>query len=169
MKNIIFILLFLFGLQAKSQNINWCDSIHVLGGFTDHMDSDLIHAVLFGWPDPNVTWQVSAYGNSWYDVEYTGEYIVFYNSNPATGLPYDTITICINYNNNKNISNDCCNSFYSIPNGAWDLNWIKIENITFIKEVTNKITNNKIYDLYGREIVKPKGLYIKNNKLYYVR
>ena len=109
------------------------------------------------------------YGNSWYDVEYTGEYIVFYNSNPATGLPYDTITICINYNNNKNISNDCCNSFYSIPNGAWDLNWIKIENITFIKEVTNKITNNKIYDLYGREIVKPKGLYIKNNKLYYVR
>ena len=165
MKKVIFILLVLFGLQTKAQNTNWCDSIQILGGFVDNLDSDPIHVGLFGWWDANVTWQVSAYGNNWYDVEYTGNYVVFYNWNPATNLPYDTITICIDYNNNG--FNNCCNSFYSVLNGNWNLNWIKIQNITSIKEITPKIINNKIYDLSGKEINKPNGVYIKNNKLYY--
>jgi hypothetical protein len=169
MKNVIFILLFLFGLQTKSQNINWCDSIQVLGGWSNGIDSDPIHIEISGFLNTYVLWQISSYGNNWYDIEYTGNNVVFWNYNPSTNLPYDTITICITYVGSKNAQNNCCNSFYSIPHGNWDLNWIKIQNITFIKEVTNKITNNKIYDLYGREIAEPKGLYIKNNKLYYVR
>jgi hypothetical protein len=38
-----------------------------------------------------------------------------------------------------------------------------------IREYRDKIVNNKMYDLYGREILKPKGLYIQNNKLNYVK
>ena len=38
-----------------------------------------------------------------------------------------------------------------------------------IVETQNKINNNKMYDLFGREILRPKGLYIQNNKIKYER
>ena len=34
-----------------------------------------------------------------------------------------------------------------------------------IVEIENKTNNNKMYDLNGREILKPKGLYIQNGKV----
>ena len=171
MKKMILVLLILFNLQITAQNINWCDSIQVFGGWSNStgLDHDPIYIEISGWWDAYVFWQISAYGSNWYDVEYTGSSVAFWNYNPLTSLPYDTITVCITYINDKNISSNCCNSFYSVPNGNWDLNWIKIQNITSIKEIKTKINNNKMYDLYGRQTIKPKGLYIKNNKLYYVR
>ena len=38
----------------------------------------------------------------------------------------------------------------------------------FIKDIKNKVYNNKMYDLYGREIfeIPLKKIYIKNNKKY---
>ena len=44
-----------------------------------------------------------------------------------------------------------------------------MSNPVGIVETQNKINNNKMYDLFGREILRPKGLYIQNNKLYYVK
>jgi hypothetical protein len=38
-----------------------------------------------------------------------------------------------------------------------------------INEITNKLVNNKMYDLYGREIIKAKGIYIQNRKVKYVK
>ena len=36
-----------------------------------------------------------------------------------------------------------------------------------IVEIQNKINNNKMYDLSGKEILKPRGLYIQNNTIKY--
>jgi len=167
MKKVIFILLILFGLQVKSQDINWCDSIRVFGGWSDGLDSDPIYIDISSWEDAYIVWQIKAYNDNWYAVEDVGSAVSFWNWNPLTSLPYDTITVCITYIDSQNISNNCCNSFYSIQDGNWNLNWIKIQNITYIKEITPRIINNKIYDLSGKEINKPNGVYIKNNKLYY--
>ena len=40
-------------------------------------------------------------------------------------------------------------------------------NTVGIKEHKDKIGINKMYDLYGREILRPNGFYIRNNKLFY--
>jgi len=62
------------------------------------------------------------------------------------------------------------------PNGTLYGSWTFIYNnpgvsqnnpLTIVEPTPNKINNNKMYDLNGREILKPQGLYIKNGKLYY--
>lgn len=41
-------------------------------------------------------------------------------------------------------------------------------NLTEIEEIDSKETNNKIFDIFGRQHkVQPKGLSIKNNQIYY--
>ena len=42
-------------------------------------------------------------------------------------------------------------------------------NTVGVNEIKNKKINNKMYDLYGREILKPKVIYIQNNKVKYVK
>ena len=49
-------------------------------------------------------------------------------------------------------------------------NWVIYNaNTVGIVEIQSKINNNKMYDLFGREILKPKGMYIQNNKIKYER
>ena len=166
MGKVIFILLVLFGLQTKAQNINWCDSIFIYGGLVDDSDSEPIYIEIWNNQVNNLTWMISGYNNDWYDIVFSSDILVIYNYNPSTSLPYDTITICVDYTNAQGISCNCCNSFYSIQNN-WSIWWYPVSNVTYIQEVTPKIINNKIYDLSGKEINKPNGVYIKNNKLYY--
>ena len=92
-----------------------------------------------------------------------------YNYNILTGMPYDTVMTCVSYIVSDSLQNIdtlyCC--FDQYWNGSF---WARMMLTTNIQEVnTIKLINNKMYDLFGREILKPKGLYIKNNKLYYVR
>ena len=164
----ILILLILFNLQVKAQNVNWCDSIFIYGGFVDNNDTEPIHIEIWNNQANNFTFMVGSYNSGWYDIVLYGNIIAFYNHNPSTNLPYDTITIRVDYTNEQDIPCNCSKSFYSIQDN-WNRWWYPLPNITYIKEITSKTTNNNTYDLFGREIVKPKGLYIKNNKLYYVR
>ena len=92
-----------------------------------------------------------------------------YNYNPTTGMPYDTITTCISYTLTDTSGYidtlNCC--FTQIWDGQA---WMRLTSITVgINEITNKLVNNKMYDLYGREIIKAKGIYIQNRKVKYVR
>ena len=91
-----------------------------------------------------------------------------YNYNMSTGMPYDTITTCISYTITDSLgyvdTMSCC------FNQVWDGQaWMLMSMPVGINEITNKLINNKMYDLYGREILKPKGIYIQNRKVKYVR
>ena len=92
-----------------------------------------------------------------------------YNYNPTTGMPYDTITTCISYTLTDSLgyvdTMNCC--FNQVWNGQA---WMLMSNTPVgINEITSKLINNKMYDLYGREIFKPKGIYIQNRKVKYVK
>ena len=91
-----------------------------------------------------------------------------YNYNISTGMPYDTITTCISYTVTDSLgyvdTMSCC------FNQVWDGQaWMLMSMPVGINEITNKLINNKMYDLYGREMLKPKGIYIQNRKVKYVR
>ena len=94
---------------------------------------------------------------------------IVYNYNPTTGMPYDTITTCLSYTLTDTSGYvdtlNCC--FTQIWDGQA---WMRLTSIIVgINEITNKLVNNKMYDLYGREIIKAKGIYIQNRKVKYVR
>ena len=92
---------------------------------------------------------------------------VVYNYNMSTGMPYDTITTCISYTVTDSLGVDTLNCCF---NQVWDGQaWMLMSMPVGINEITNKLINNKMYDLYGREILKPKGIYIQNRKVKYVR
>ena len=91
-----------------------------------------------------------------------------YNYNMSTGMPYDTITTCISYTVTDSLgyvdTMSCC------FNQVWDGQaWMLMSMAVGIDEITNKLINNKMYDLYGREMLNPKGVYIQNRKVKYVR
>ena len=90
-----------------------------------------------------------------------------YNYNMSTGMPYDTITTCISYTVTDSLGVDTTSCCF---NQVWDGQaWMLMSMPVGINEITNKLINNKMYDLYGREILKPKGIYIQNRKVKYVR
>ena len=90
-----------------------------------------------------------------------------YNYNMSTGVPYDTITTCISYTVTDSLGVDTMSCCF---NQVWDgQTWVLMSMSVGINEITNKLINNKMYDLYGREILKPKGIYIQNRKVKYVR
>ena len=92
---------------------------------------------------------------------------VVYNYNMSTGMPYDTITTCISYTLTDTSGVDTMSCCF---NQVWDGQaWMLMSMPVGINEITNKLINNKMYDLYGREILKPKGIYIQNRKVKYVR
>jgi hypothetical protein len=90
-----------------------------------------------------------------------------YNYNMSTGMPYDTITTCISYTVTDSLGVDTMSCCF---NQVWDgQTWVLMSMSVGINEITNKLINNKMYDLYGREMLKPKGIYIQNRKVKYVR
>ena len=93
---------------------------------------------------------------------------VVYNYNMSTGMPYDTISTCISYTLTDTSGYvdtlNCC--FTQIWDGQA---WMLMSMPVGINEITNKLIDNKMYDLYGRQMLKPKGVYIQNRKVKYVR
>ena len=80
----------------------------------------------------------------------------------------DTLKVCYDvYLYTVNTLEVCTHCDSLIYDGfSWVL--FSMGNPVGIVEMQNKINNNnKMYDLYGREILKPKGLYIQNNKIKY--
>ena len=94
-----------------------------------------------------------------------------YNYNPFTGMPYDTVMTCVSYVVSDSLQN--IDTLYCCFEQVWDpinQQWFKLMLITNIHEISElKSNDNKMYDLYGRPILNPKGIYIQNRKIKYVR
>ena len=78
----------------------------------------------------------------------------------------DTLKVCYDvYLYTANTFEFCTHCDSLVYDG---FSWVLLMgNPVGIVEVQNKINNNKMYDLFGREVLKPKGLYIQNNKIKY--
>ena len=169
MKKAILILLVLLGLQTQAQILSPCDSTMSyttgsqyqleiafgVGGNTPSTWSAPLYAVTYD-PNGNMLAEDSCFANAC-------THIIF------NSVPYDTLTTCVSYITSDSIgvidTLMCCLNQYW--NGQY---WARMMLTTNVQEVnTIKLINNKMYDLFGREILKPKGLYIQNNKLYYVK
>ncbi len=94
-----------------------------------------------------------------------------YNYNMLTGMPYDTVMTCVSYVVSDSLQN--IDTLYCCFEQVWDpinQQWFKLMLITNIYEISElKSNDNKMYDLYGRPILNPKGIYIQNRKIKYVR
>ena len=168
MKKLLLVVLVLFGLQTQAQQSNpayfCCDSITYWidqsQGFNIGLDtSGLVHN-----PDSiDVNWGIC---NS--SMCYTGSGMYAYFSQILTT---DTIKVGYDvYLFENGVLIDICSLEEWLIVDQNSFSWILLNMIpTSINEITsNKINNNKIYDLLGRELTEiPVGkLYIRNQKLY---
>jgi hypothetical protein len=147
MKKTILILLVSLGLQTQAQ-INYCDSLTASG--TQSQFTIEINGV-----NTFIDYWVTTSSDSVvFQEDSMSMYQMIYNSQ------YDTLTTCITHS-----ANTCCVTW--VWNGT---SWARMMSTTSIEEVnTTKLINNKMYDLHGREILKPKGLYIQKNQIKYVK
>ena len=155
------LIMLLLATQIQAQ-INPCDSITYWidpsQGFNVGLDtSGMTHS-----PDSiDVFWQVCTNGQCYGE---NGMFAYF-----GQVMTTDTVKLCydamIYTLNTVEVCTYCDSLIYD------GFSWIlfSMGNTVGIKEYKDKIVNNKMYDLYGREILKPKDLYIQNNKLYYVK
>tara|TARA_R100000808_G_scaffold11464_1_gene29407 strand:- start:236 stop:712 length:477 start_codon:yes stop_codon:yes gene_type:complete len=156
MNKIILILLVSFGLQAQAQ-INYCDSMTITGSQLNIIiQTNNVNTPIHYWCTSSMC------GLTLSEDCMKVVHSVFNFTNPTTGLMYDTINTCITYNTTGTVIT-CCVTW--VWNGT---SWSRMMSPTYIDEINKvEIINNKIYNLQGKEILRPKGLYIKNNKLYF--
>ena len=159
MKNILILLLVLFGLQAQAQ-VNPCDSITYnidpSQGFNIYLDTtNIVHN-----PDSiDVMWMICNTSTC-----YSGTGVYAYFGQVVTS---DTLKVCYDaYLYESNMMEVCTRCDSLIFNGtSWVL--FNMGNPTAINELELIWDNyGKIYDLLGRELIEvPTGkIYIKNNK-----
>ena len=167
MKKLLLVLLVSLGLQTQAQQSTpyfCCDSITYWTdqsqGFSIGLDtSGIIHN-----PDSMlVLWQVC---NS--NMCYSGEGMYAYMANIMTT---DTIKACYDVMIYEAGVMEVCTRCDSLVFDQNTYMWVlfNMSNSVGVNEIRNKKINNKMYDLYGREILKPKGVYIQNNKVKYVK
>ena len=165
MKKILVVLLVLLGLQTQAQN-NLCDSLSytVLQGLplTVYMEADGILNMV-----DSIEWNASACNS-----------IACYT--PQGNNPYsfsqinvtDTVKFCYDayvYTPNQMVVclQVCDSLIFDYTDSTYVL--LSMGGTTSINElILDKINNNKIYDLLGRELIEiPIGkMYIRNQKLY---
>ena len=167
MKNILLAVLVSLGLQTQAQQATpyfCCDSITYWTdqsqGFNIGLDTtNIIHN-----PDSiEVYWTIC---NS--STCYSGDGMYTYFGQIMTT---DTIKACYDvylYESNMvEVCTRCDSLIFNQSSFSWVL--FSMSNPTSINEITlNKINNNKMYDLLGRELNEiPVGtMYIRNNKLH---
>ena len=174
MKKVILAVLVLLGLQTQAQ-VNYCDSTQqmtytsgnyyvyevALGIGGNSLNNGYWMAPIYVWTTtPNlITGGVDVWEDSCFMAPCTHTVYNDYNE--------DTITTCISYHyETLNVIDtlQCCIEHY------WNgVAWVRSTSMTVgIEEYSIIKTNdNKMYDLNGRQILKPQGLYIKNGRLYY--
>ena len=169
MKKLLIVLLVAFGLQTQAQTGSGtamyfcCDSINYWidqsQGFNVGLDTtNIVHN-----PDSiEVWWAVFANGQC-----YPGQGMYSYYPQITTA---DTVKVGYDvYLYEANSVEVCTREDWLIFNGT---SWVLFNMTTSINELTfNRVNDNKIYDLLGRELTKiPVGkLYIRNQKLYITR
>ncbi len=165
MKKILVVLLVSLGLQTQAQN-NLCDSLSytVLQGLplTVYMEANGILNMV-----DSIEWNASACNTlTCYTPQGNNPY-----SFPLINMT-DTVKFCYDayiYTPNQIIAcPDYCDSLiFDYTDSTYVL--FSMGGITSINElILDKINNNKIYDLLGRELTEiPLGkMYIRNQKLY---
>ena len=166
MRTLLLVVLVALGLnttQAQTSNSSLyfcCDSITYnidpSQGFNIYLDTtNIVHN-----PDSiGVYWQVCTNG-----LCYAGQGMYTYFGQVMTT---DTVHVCYDaYLYESNTVEVCTRCDYLIFDGT---SWILFNMTTSINELTfNRINDNKIYDLLGRELNEiPVGtMYIRNQKLY---
>jgi hypothetical protein len=171
MKKLLLTVLVLFGLQTQAQNFtDNCDSIGL--GYITTQDASYpfqIHAAVMPWvfnmsDSLYYNWAVCVGGTCYSSSNMA--YTLLYHQMSLT----DTVKAC--YEAVMFLNNEIINSCYTcdslIFNGG---SWVVLNNNpTSINELTfERINDNKIYDLLGREIVGEipnNTMYIKNGKKY---
>ena len=173
MKKTILILLVSLGLQTQAQSP--CDTNM---SYTTGSLFQFEVAFGVGGNTPS-SWAAPLYAVTYGNGTLIGEDSCFgqpcnhtvYNYNPFTGMPYDTVMTCVSYVVSDSLQN--IDTLYCCFEQVWDpinQQWFKLMLITNIHEISElKSNDNKMYDLYGRPILKPKGIYIQNRKIKYVR
>ena len=151
MKKLLLAVLVLLGLQTQAQ-INLCDSMTASGAQTQ-LVLQVNNANTF-----IDYWCTNSTCGSLLGEDSMSLYHNVYNSNL-----HDTIVTCITWG--MGATNTCCVTW------IWDANmWLKMSmQPTSIEEyTTTEIVDNKMYDLYGRELLTaPIGqMYIQNRKKY---
>ena len=158
--NMRILIMLLLATQIQAQN-EFCDSITYWTDQSQGLYIGLDTSNIVYNPDSmTVYWGVCTHPNG---VCYTGNGMSDYFSQITTT---DTIKVTYDMYVYKNGSVVICNiEDWLVFDGN---NWVIYNmNTVGIVEIQNKINNNKMYDLYGREILKPKGLYIQNNQIKY--
>jgi len=167
MKKIILILIVSLGLQTQAQQVApyfCCDSITYWtdqgqGLFVGLDTTNMVHDA----DSIDVIWQVC---NSQMCYTSTGMSTYF-----AQIMNTDTIKVCYDAMLYTANTLEVCTRCDSLVFDQGSFSWIMLSmgNPVGIVEIENKTNNNKMYDLNGREILKPKGLYIQNNTIKYER
>lgn len=160
---LLILLLMIVSISSKAQ-INYCDSISytVVQGtqtLTTMGDAspfiNMVDSIVWSWQACNATMCYSGYGDT----------ATFPNI-----LSTDTVKVCydayIYYDTSIYICSQCDSLVYDANSYSWVL--FTMGNSTSINElILDKINNNKMYDLLGRELTEiPIGtMYIRNRKL----
>tara|TARA_R110002110_G_scaffold237432_2_gene453311 strand:+ start:107 stop:607 length:501 start_codon:yes stop_codon:yes gene_type:complete len=159
--NYVILIMLLLATQIQAQ-VNLCDSITY---WTDQGQSQGLLVGIGTMPSTfdstSILWQVCDESTC-----YSGSGVSAFFGQITTS---DTIKVCYDIMfYTANTLEVCAHCDWLIYNG---FSWVLFNNgnTVGIRDYKNKIVNNKMYDLYGREILKPKGLYIQNNKLNYVK
>ena len=165
MKKIILILLVSLGLQTQAQQVApyfCCDSITYWTdqgqGLSVGLDTtNMVHDA----DSIDVIWQVC---NSQMCYTSTGMSTYF-----TQIMNTDTIKVCYDAMLYTANTLEVCTRCDSLVFDQSSFSWVmfSMSNPVGIVEIENKTNNNKMYDLNGREILKPKGLYIQNNTIKY--
>ena len=185
MKKLLLVALVLLGLQTQAQTWNYCDSINLNMTVTE--DTALTGWFQY-WLNGTYTGQThndSLFGDSaFYMYAWTIQNLsvsppcpeLYVGNNIYVTLPssiYDTLKICWTVDLMWTNCTVCDTLVYSTTgNSPFNGNWIFIGDMsspTAIQEFKNNlVSNNKMYDLLGREITEvPIGtMYIKNGKQY---
>ena len=167
MKKLLLAVLVLIGLQTQAQQVApyfCCDSITYWTdqsqGFNVGLDTTgIVHN-----PDSiEVWWAVCANGMC-----YSGQGMYDYFPQIMTT---DTLKVCYDVYLYESNMVEVCTRCDSLIYDAWSNSWVlfNMSNPTGIEElIVDKINDNKIYDLLGRELSEiPVGnMYIRNGKLY---
>ena len=136
------IIMLLLATQIQAQ-VNLCDSLTISGAQTQfQVEINGVNTFID-------YWVTTSSDSVIFQEDSMSMYHTVYNQ------LYDTLTTCITYG--MGATNTCCVTW--IWNGT---SWAKMMLATSVENInTIKLINNKIYDLFGREILKPKRLYIK--------
>ena len=171
MKNLLLILLIFFGLKTSAQ-VNYCDSVEMW--FTHNTSANLIEL--------ETNFKVTNFPNISYVQQYNWMCIsalsapgwclvgtdTFADINADTNLIYG-ISLEILWCDTNFCYTCTIDDTLVWDNDMWnflsDMNNVPVIPV-FVKDIENKIYDNKMYDLYGREIfeIQLNQIYIKNNK-----